>query len=233
MTTSDAGIDAIFAEESFQPVPYPDPTPQQIKTNDPDPNYAVGYGTQVWKGKPVKDILKENPKFRVSKTEAVAEARKQIQRVYEPAVRGALTRPVTQNEFDSLVSIAYNRGTGAFKKDKNFLNKVNAGTATKEDFLSTFTNKSAGRALTRRRTKEYQLYATNASGPAPARSVNALNVPGASGASGGAAIVNAPSTTLVNNVQNGGTHTVVVPMNTRNPDVSLAAAQMRNVPMGG
>jgi len=83
-------------------------------------------------------------------------------------------------------------------------------------------------------TTHAQFQAVLASGtPAPARSVNALNVPGASGASSGTAIVNAPSTTLVNNVQNGGTHTVVVPMNTRNPDVSLAAAQMRNVPMGG
>ena len=45
---------------------------------------------------------------------------------FELAVNGAVTVPLNQNQFDSLVSLAYNIGTNAFK-NSTLVKKLNAG----------------------------------------------------------------------------------------------------------
>ena len=67
---------------------------------------------------------------------------------------------VTQNQFDAMVSLAYNIGTGAFLKS-TLLKKVNAGDFAEagEEFLRW--NKANGKevlGLTKRREREKQLF---------------------------------------------------------------------------
>jgi lysozyme len=50
---------------------------------------------------------------------------------YERAVENAVTRELMQNEFDALVSVCYNIGTGAFKKS-TIVKRLNAGRAPEE-----------------------------------------------------------------------------------------------------
>ena len=45
---------------------------------------------------------------------------------FESTVNSAVTVPINQNQFDALVSLAYNIGTGAFK-ESTLLKKLNLG----------------------------------------------------------------------------------------------------------
>jgi lysozyme len=47
-------------------------------------------------------------------------------KIFERAVNGAVKVPLTQNQFDALVSLSYNIGVGAFKKS-TLLKKLNSG----------------------------------------------------------------------------------------------------------
>ncbi len=47
-------------------------------------------------------------------------------KIFERAVNGAVKVPLTQNQFDALVSLSYNIGAGAFKKS-TLLKKLNSG----------------------------------------------------------------------------------------------------------
>jgi lysozyme len=88
---------------------------------------------------------------------------KDIERV-ERAVEGCITVPLTQQEFDACVSLAYNIGTGAFKASTlaRMLNDSNYDGAA-EQFLRW--NKQAGQVLaglTRRREEERELFEATA-----------------------------------------------------------------------
>jgi GH24 family phage-related lysozyme (muramidase) len=194
---SNKAIDFIKQQERFAKKAYPDG--KNRKTGEQD--YAIGYGSHMWNGRPVKDLYKENPNFTVTEADAAANLRTRVEREFAPEVRRQLTRPVSQDEFDSLVSMAYNRGTGAFRGDRAFLDKVNAGTVTAADFQTTFTtpDKAARRALTHRRGDEFAMYSGAMSPNRDAQPVAQGTV-----AAGGANItVVAPSTTIV--PQRGGT----------------------------
>ena len=70
--------------------------------------------------------------------------------------------PVSQNQFDAMVSLAYNIGVGNFLKS-TLLKKVNAGdfAGASEEFLRW--NKAGGKevlGLTKRREREKQLFLT-------------------------------------------------------------------------
>lgn len=80
---------------------------------------------------------------------------------YEKAVNNGLKVDVTQNQYDALVSLCYNIGTGGFSKS-TVLRKVNAGVEgieIQKAFL--MWNKAGGKVvngLTRRRVKESTLF---------------------------------------------------------------------------
>lgn len=75
----------------------------------------IGYGRAVEPGGPTT----------ITETEAAAYLREDV-RAVEAEVATALTRPVTANQFSAMVSLAYNIGTGAFRRS-SIVRKFNAG----------------------------------------------------------------------------------------------------------
>jgi lysozyme len=77
---------------------------------------------------------------------------------FEKAVNDSVKAPVSQNQFEAMVSLAYNIGGGAFK-NSSFLRRFNEG-APLDELKTRFEawNKAAGKTLTglvRRRADEW------------------------------------------------------------------------------
>lgn len=146
LTTSDQGLDLIRQFEGYSSLAYPDP-------GTGGKPYTIGYGTTVADGKPV-----------YSGQTCTAEQAKAWLR-YDVASTGydvwhLLKVPVTQNQFDALVSFVYNVGSHAFAKS-TLLRKLNASdyAGAAEEFLRW--DKAGGqplRGLTRRRRAERELF---------------------------------------------------------------------------
>ena len=82
--------------------------------------WTIGFGTTVYPNG-----------IRVKKGDTCTEAQAKAYMVYdlkkfESAVNNAVTVPLNQNQFDALVSLAYNIGTSAFSKS-TLVKKLNAG----------------------------------------------------------------------------------------------------------
>ena len=96
----------------------------------------------------------------ISKTDALKLLEVVANRDFADKIFPAIKVKVTQSQFDAMVSLAYNIGTGAFLKS-TLLKKVNAGdfAGAGEEFLRW--NKAGGKevlGLTRRREREKQLF---------------------------------------------------------------------------
>ena len=96
----------------------------------------------------------------ISKTDALKLLEVVANRDFADKIFPSIKVKVTQNQFDAMVSLAYNIGTGAFLKSTLF-KKVNAGdfTGAGEEFLRW--NKANGKevlGLTKRREREKQLF---------------------------------------------------------------------------
>lgn len=145
-TTSPAGRELIQSFESYEATTYPDPGPTGLPvtggwgtTKDAagEPfKLGVTYERQYWESLFARDLGK-----------------------FERAV-SALCPITTQNQFDALVSFAYNVGEGALK-DSSLRRLHNEGNyaAAKEQFARW--NKSGGvvlKGLVRRRAAEAELY---------------------------------------------------------------------------
>ena len=83
-------------------------------------------------------------------------------RIANTAIDNNVKVPLTQNEFDSILSLVYNIGTGAFSKS-TLLKKLNAGDkpGAADEFLKW--NKAGGRViqgLVNRRQSERKLFLT-------------------------------------------------------------------------
>ena len=79
---------------------------------------------------------------------------------FEQAVNGAVNIPLNQNQFDALVSLAYNIGTGAFNKS-TLVKKLNAGDIRgAADQFDVWINAGGKRmqGLVNRRAREKALY---------------------------------------------------------------------------
>ena len=79
---------------------------------------------------------------------------------FELAVNGAVNIPLNQNQFDALVSLAYNIGTGAFNKS-TLVKKLNAGDIRgAADQFDVWVNAGGKRmqGLVNRRAKEKELF---------------------------------------------------------------------------
>jgi lysozyme len=80
---------------------------------------------------------------------------------FEKAVSAAIKVPLTQNQFNALVSLAYNIGTAGFSKS-TLVKRINAGESP-ESITAAFNmwNKAGGKVnstLTKRRADEAKLY---------------------------------------------------------------------------
>jgi len=116
--------------------------------------WTIGYGNTKWPdGRPVRKG------DRVTREEGEALFRS-ILRTFERGVLDAVKVPLTQSQFDALVSFAYNVGLGALRSS-TLLRKLNAGDylGAADEFLRW--NKAGGRVmagLTRRREAESSLF---------------------------------------------------------------------------
>lgn len=110
MKTSSSGIDMICGFEGKRLVAYDDGVGV----------WTIGFGTTVYPN---------GVKVKRGDTCTDAQAKQYMQHdliKFEKAVNDSVTVPLNQNQFDALISLAYNIGTGAFAKS-TLVKKLNAG----------------------------------------------------------------------------------------------------------
>lgn len=142
MKLSKAGLDLIKEFEGLKLKAY--------KVVDTEKHYTIGYGHYG------ADVKKDSS---ITKAQAEELLKDDVAR-FVVAVDEAVKVPVNQNQFDALVSFAYNVGIGAFKKS-TLLKELNA-----KDFKGASRefdrwNKSGGKVLqglVKRRNKEQALF---------------------------------------------------------------------------
>lgn len=145
MKISPRGLELIKDFEGFSSTSYLD------VVNIP----TIGFGNTFYEdGRKVK--LGEQ----ISKTDALKLLEVIANRDFADKIFPSIKIKVTQNQFDAMVSLAYNIGSGAFLKS-TLLKKVNAGdfAGAGEEFLRW--NKAGGKevlGLTKRREREKQLF---------------------------------------------------------------------------
>ncbi len=145
MKISNSGLELIKEFEGFSANAYL--CPAKIPT--------IGYGNTFYSdGRKVK--LGEQ----ISKSDALELLEIVANKDFADKIFSAIKVPVAQNQFDAMVSLAYNIGTGSFLKS-TLLKKVNAGDfiGASEEFLKW--NKSGGKellGLIRRRKREQDLF---------------------------------------------------------------------------
>lgn len=126
-------------------------------SNKLDGVWTIGYGqTGRYYGKRVRRGMT------TTKAEAHAWLRDHSIKTYEDAVVQAVRVPLNQNQFDALVSFAYNVGVGALKQSTT-LRKLNAGDYTGAADALTMWTKCNGKVLAglvRRRKEERALFLT-------------------------------------------------------------------------
>lgn len=157
MKTSLAGRQAIARHEGNKLKAYPDPA----TGGEP---FTIGVGHTSAAGPP-----KVTKGMTITAAESDAILTRDLA-TFERAVEKAVKVPVTQAQFDAMVSLAFNIGGGAFAKS-TLVKKLNAGdvTGAANAFLSW--NKAAGKVmkgLTTRREAERKLFMSNsAQAPQP------------------------------------------------------------------
>jgi GH24 family phage-related lysozyme (muramidase) len=151
MRTSQAGIDLIHSFEGLRLKAYPDP-------GTGGSPWTIGWGsTTDEQGRPIE------PGTVWTRERADARFRQHLAQ-FEQAVRNALgDAPVTQNQFDAMVSLAYNIGIPAFQRS-TLVRKHRAGDYAGAQAEFARWNRAGGRVmtgLTRRREAEARMYGGN------------------------------------------------------------------------
>lgn len=147
MKTSEKGLAFIREKEAFRANAYQDQAGV----------WTIGYGTTRINGKPVQ------PGMTITKEQALQYKAHDIAR-FERAVNKLVKVPISQNEFDALVSFAYNVGEGkGGLATSTLLKKLNAGDrqGAAEEFKKW--NKTGGQVsqgLVNRRKAEMELFTT-------------------------------------------------------------------------
>ena len=116
--------------------------------------WTIGFGTTIYPNG-----------IRVKKGDTCTEAQAKAYmshdlKKFEQAVNSSVTIPLNQNQFDALVSLAYNIGTGAFNKS-TLVKKLNAGDIRgAADQFDVWINAGGKRmqGLVKRRAREKALY---------------------------------------------------------------------------
>jgi lysozyme len=116
---------------------------------------TIGWGNTFY-----EDGTKVKLGDQISKTDALKLLEVVANRDFADKIFPSIKVKVTQSQFDAMVSLAYNIGTGAFLKS-TLLKKVNTGdfAGAGEEFLRW--NKAGGKevlGLTKRREREKQLF---------------------------------------------------------------------------
>ena len=119
-TLSAAGLNFLTSEEGFRDKIY----------NDQAGKPTIGYGHKILDG---EDFSKG-----ITRDAAAALLAKDVGEAVG-AVNGSLKVPISQNQFDALVSFAYNAGRGAVSGDKQMMTAVNSGKVTQGNF-TTYSN---------------------------------------------------------------------------------------------
>lgn len=146
MIISKKGLDLIKKHEGFRNHPYL--CPAGIPT--------IGYGMTFYpNGKKV--TMNDEPLTMLDATQYLL----QVIEKFENGVNELVKQPLTQNQFDALVSFAFNVGLGAFK-NSTLLKRVN-NDPNDEDIAYQFSrwNKAGGvvlKGLKKRRNQESWLY---------------------------------------------------------------------------
>jgi lysozyme len=127
LSLGDAGLKLIKDFEGFVAYPYDDLVVSGGKypewTGGPlRGTLTIGYGHTNLSNFPPKIV----PGLRVTEAQAAEMLRKVLAAVYEPEVKRLVKVPLTQNEYDALVSFTYNAGGGNLAKS-TLLRKLNAG----------------------------------------------------------------------------------------------------------
>jgi lysozyme len=119
--------------------------------------WTIGYGTTA------AAFVGVEPKVGMTITQAEAEKYLKLAiKKFAEAIKPAITQPINENEFGAFVSLAYNIGSGAFKKS-SALRHFNAGDKAKAADAILMWNKAGGKVLaglTRRRAAERALFLT-------------------------------------------------------------------------
>lgn len=139
---SKAGLDFLKREEGFRNKAYKD---------------AKGYWT-IGVGHLILPDEKELLTKTLTNAEVNALLKKDVAR-FEKAVNDSLKVPVSQNQFDALVSLAFNIGEAGFK-GSSVLKAVNQKKQPSEIY-NMFLNWTSGGLLTKRRIKEANLFNKN------------------------------------------------------------------------
>ena len=146
MKISENGLNLIKEFEGLSLKPYLDVV--KIPT--------IGYGNTFYKdGKKV--TLNDKPISEIEATELLSYV---AQKDFADKIFPLIKVKVSQNQFDAMVSLAYNIGVGNFSKS-TLLKKVNSGDfdGASNEFLKW--NKSGGKellGLTKRRQREYEMF---------------------------------------------------------------------------
>jgi len=151
MNISAKGVDFIKNEEKFMSKPYLDSV--GVAT--------IGYGSTIYLDG-TKVTLKDKP---ITEKQATELLNLKLSRQYVPAVNKALKRVINQNQFDALVSLCYNIGTGGLAQS-TLIKTVNEDPCSKQiPYWFSVWNKGTIngkkvelKGLTLRRAREAKLY---------------------------------------------------------------------------
>jgi lysozyme len=144
MSLSSKGLDFIKKYEKLSLTSYKDQAGYE----------TIGYGHKILPG---EDFSKG-----ITKAQALDLLSHDAQGAVN-AVNGALKVSVKQNQFDALVSLAFNAGPVSVKSSNQMMRAVNAGNVTEENFTAyrfVHVNGQAvvSQGLLRRREDEYSMY---------------------------------------------------------------------------
>jgi lysozyme len=149
MNISDKGLSLIKKYEGFRDVAYPDPA----TGNNP---WTIGYGTTIYtNGMRVKSGDKHDEPF-------LSLCLEQDVNKFGREIEKLLRAPVSQHEFDAMVSLAYNIGMDNFE-NSTLLRRFNSGLKTAASLQFARWNKANGKVmngLTARRAAEKELFLT-------------------------------------------------------------------------
>lgn len=162
MRISDKGIDMLKRFEGSvklgdKHVIYDDKTSKPVDTNKPLLSGAtIGYGHLIKQG--------ENFRNGISEAKATELLRADIA-IAERAVKNNITVPLSQNQYDALVSLAYNIGAKNFATSTvvKYINNPNFHSSVYPNLESAWKawNKSGGRVMTglsNRRNQEWNIF---------------------------------------------------------------------------
>jgi lysozyme len=140
MKTSQVGIDFIKGFESFEPKPY------RCSAN----RLTIGYGHVIRSGEDLTVLTEPQASDLLAKD---------LER-FEADVLGAVDVPLEQNQFDALVSLAFNIGGGAFKGSTlvRMLNEHDYASAADQFLRWDKCNGKPLAGLTRRRQAEAKMF---------------------------------------------------------------------------